>query len=183
MKDAFTYSYDPLSRLSGLARPNSVTTAYDYDNAGRLSRARHVTGAGQALEDYQYTYTADNHIASVTSLASATLLPPTRTASNADAANRVSQFGNASYTFNEQGQLTSKTDGSGTTQYSWDARGRLKQADLPDGRAVGLQLRRARPSRQPHLWRLLNAISIRRPGRGARPRERRQYGRVYERRP
>jgi RHS repeat-associated protein len=134
--EAFGYQYDPLSRLLGVSRPNSVTTAYGYDAVGRLERLRHADGAGQAIEDFRYAYTADDEIASVTSQFSATLLPPAQTNAPADAANRVAQSGETSYTFDRLGQTTSKADAPGVTQYEWDSRGRLTRATLPGGRAV-----------------------------------------------
>ncbi|MCI0565550.1 MAG: hypothetical protein MN733_44365, partial [Nitrososphaera sp.] len=53
-----------------------------------------------------------------------------------DAANRIGQFGGASFGFNAEGQTMSKTDGAGTSAYQWDARGRLTQVTLPNGQAV-----------------------------------------------
>jgi RHS repeat-associated protein len=134
--DAFTYSYGADSRLAGIARPNSVATSYSYDAAGRLARLQHTGGAGQSLEDYKYTYTTDDQIASITSQFSATQLPESKTAGAADAANRVGQFGASSYAFNVLGQTVSKTDAGGTTQYGWDTRGRLTEATLADGSVV-----------------------------------------------
>jgi RHS repeat-associated protein len=133
---SFGYSYDSVSRLVGLTRPNAVTTGYTYDAGGRIERLRHEGGAGQPIEDYRYTYTTDDQIASITSQFSATQLPNAKTAAAADAANRVGQFGASSYAFDELGQTVSKTDAGGTTRYDWDARGRLTQATLADGRVV-----------------------------------------------
>jgi RHS repeat-associated protein len=48
----------------------------------------------------------------------------------------VSQFGSASYSFDTEGQTLSKTDSTGTTQYAWDARGRLSRVNLPNGKTV-----------------------------------------------
>ena len=134
--EEFSYAYDLMSRMAGLSRPNSVTTSYSYDVAGRLERLRHTNGLNQAIEDYQYTYTADDQIASITSLAPATQPSTPKTAATADAANRVAQLGNATYSFDDKGQITAKTDAQGTTQYKWDARGRMTQATLQNGQAV-----------------------------------------------
>jgi RHS repeat-associated protein len=134
--DVFTYSYDALSRLSGIQRPNGVRTTYAYDVVERLSRLAHTNAAGQTIEDYRYTYTADDQIASITSIASGQLLPNAKTASQADAGNRVSQNGSANFSFDPEGQTTSKSDPQGPTSYQWDGRGRLTQVQLPDGQSV-----------------------------------------------
>ena len=134
--ELFTYSYDSISRMAGLTRPNAVATTYSYDAGGRLERMRHLNGLNQALEDYQYTYTRDDQIASITSLTAATVQPTAKTATPADASNRITQLGNASYVFDNKGRITAKTDSQGTTQYRWDSRGRLTQATLPNGQSV-----------------------------------------------
>ena len=133
--ETFTYGYDQLSRRTSLQRPNGVTTAYAYDLVGRLSRLTHSNPLGQ-LEDYQYGYTADNEIASITSLSAPGPRPVEKTAGPADAANRIHTFGDRNYNFNQVGQTSAKTDSGGTTQYNWDARGRLTSASLPDGQSV-----------------------------------------------
>jgi RHS repeat-associated protein len=133
--ETFTYAYDTISRLTSMQRPNGVTTSYDYDANSRLTHLLHGT-PGAAVEEYRYTYNADSEIETVTSLASLPLLTQARSASAADAANRISQFGAANYTSDELGQTTKKTDAAGTTTYQWDARGRLTGVSLPDGQAV-----------------------------------------------
>lgn len=139
--ELFTYGYDTLSRRTQLQRQNNgagiVTTDYEYDEISRLKRLKHTrVSTGTLHEDFQYEYNLDDEITKITSLASAPLTPQSKTATTADAANRIGQFGAASYSFNQEGQTTSKTDSSGTTNYQWDVRGRLKQATLPNGTVV-----------------------------------------------
>lgn len=133
--ETFTYGYDALSRRTILQRPNNVTTSYQYDEISRLKRLIH-TNATTTLEDLQYEFNLDNEISKVTSLASAPLTPQSKTATAADAANRIGQSGTANYSFNQEGQTTAKTDASGTTGYQWDARGRLTRATLPSGQTL-----------------------------------------------
>ncbi|MCD9189201.1 MAG: DUF6531 domain-containing protein [Pyrinomonadaceae bacterium] len=132
----FTYAYDTLSRLTNLSRPNGVTTTFNYDVVDRLERMTH-TGTSGTLEDYRFAYNINDEISQVTTLNSANLSPTAKTAGQPDAANRITQFGNANYTFDARGQNTSKSDAQGATTYSWDARGRLAGAILPNGQAVG----------------------------------------------
>ena len=134
--EVFTYGYDSLSRLVSLQRPNGVTTSVGYDGVGRLQRLTHTNASGTPIEDYRYTYTRDDEIATVESLLTSTQLSSTKTAAPANALNQIAQFGDASYTYDAEGQLATKTDAQGTTTYQWDARGRLKQVLLPTGQQV-----------------------------------------------
>ncbi len=134
--ETFTYAYDTLSRRTSLQRPNGVTSSYSYDQVSRLTRLLHSNSQSQAVEDFNYTYNLEDEINSITSLFSGQLLASAKTASPADAANRITQFGGASFTFDSMGQTTTKTDGQGTTTYEWDARGRMKRATLPNGQQV-----------------------------------------------
>ena len=134
--EIYTHTYDQLSRRASLIRPNGVTTSYIYDTVGRIARLTHSNAASQHLEDYQYSYTRDNQIASIISASPTAPHPPEATAGTADAANRVRQFGNNTYDFNSVGQTTQKTNVAGTTQYNWDARGRMTGAALPGGQNV-----------------------------------------------
>lgn len=134
--ETYTYGYDELSRRTSLLRPNGVSTSYAYDLVGRISRLTHNNAASQPLEDYQYGYNADNDITSIVSFSPGTSSPLEKTAGPADAANRVRQFGSNSYDFNANGQTTQKTNAGGTTQYNWDARGRMTGATLPTGASV-----------------------------------------------
>jgi RHS repeat-associated protein len=134
--ETFTYAYDTLSRVASLQRPNSVKTTYAYDNAQRLSRLTHTNGLNQALEDFQYTYNADDEIETINSLASAQLLPNAKTATAADAANRIAQFGTASYAFDNEGQTITRTDTPTISNFTWDARGRLTRVSLSNGQTV-----------------------------------------------
>jgi RHS repeat-associated protein len=133
--ESFGYSYDLLSRMESMTRPNGVTTSYEYDQVNRLKRLKHFSSS-QTIEDLQYGYNGDDEIASISSLNSATLLPTAKTATPANDANRISQFGNASYNFDDKGQTTTKTDSNGTTTYNWDARGRMTSANLSNGQSV-----------------------------------------------
>jgi YD repeat-containing protein len=102
--------------------------SYAYDTAGRLERVRHADGANQPLEDYRYAYTPDDQIAAITSLLPGTQAGAPKTADPANQANRIARVGNTTYNYDLQGQIVAKTNAQGTTQYQWDARGRLTGA-------------------------------------------------------
>jgi RHS repeat-associated protein len=132
--EVFTYQYDLLSRRKEVGRPNGVTTSYQYNPAGRLSRLTH--SRSQVIEDLQYIYSKDDELVGMTSSLTGTQLPLPKNANAANAANRLSQFGSDSFTFDEEGKTSSRTGTQGTTSYSWDARGRLKQVQLPNAQMV-----------------------------------------------
>jgi RHS repeat-associated protein len=134
--ETFTYLYDELSRVSGLQRPNGVQTSYGFDTLGRVDKISHANGLNQLIEEYRYTYGNNNEITAITSLGSAPLFPSAKTAGAADASNRVTSLGQTTYALDDEGKTISKTDAQGTTNYSWDSRGRMTKAALPDGRAV-----------------------------------------------
>lgn len=134
--EVFTYSYDALSRRIGLQRPNGVTTTYSYDEVSRLTRLLHTSSNGTPIEDFGYSYDTDDRITGISSLASASLLPQSKTVNAADANNRITQFGGASYGFDDVGQTISKTTAQGTTNYQWDARGRLNSVRLLGNKTV-----------------------------------------------
>jgi len=134
--ETFTNGYDILSRQQSLQRPNGVTTSYEYDIVDRLMRLSHTNSSGIVLEDLQYEFNRDDEVSKITSLAFAPLVPLGKTVSVADAANRIGQFGGASFGFNTEGQTISKADTLGTSSYQWDARGRLTQVTPPNGQTV-----------------------------------------------
>lgn len=147
--ETFTYGYDILSRRRSLQRPNGITTTYDYDEVNRLKELKHQKGTDPAVEDFTYEFNKDDEVSAITSLFSLPKLPTAKTVSPADAANRIPNFGGASFSFDNMGQTTAKTDASGTTQYGWDTRGRLTQVTLPSGQVVsyGYDALRRRKSR------------------------------------
>lgn len=131
----FSIDYDGRSRRKSLTRPNGVVTDFGYDETSRLQRITHSLGQ-QIIEDYQYVYSLDNEISSISSLSSGTVLTQPKTAGAANNANRIAQLGNVSYSFNDLGQTKTRSDNNGTTSYEWDARERLTQATLPNGQTV-----------------------------------------------
>jgi RHS repeat-associated protein len=132
--EVFSFGYDEMSRLATMQRPNGVTTTYGYDELGKVSRIKH--GGSQPIEDYRFGYNPDGEIEAVTALAGSHPNPVEQRAGAADAANRVAQFGEASFTFDGVGQTVSKSGARGAAAYEWDARGRMTRATLSSGQAV-----------------------------------------------
>jgi RHS repeat-associated protein len=108
-----------------------VNTNYEYDQVNRLKRMTHGT-----IENFKYEYNVDNEISAITSLNSSTQLASDKNSSGANNANRITQFGDSTFAFDDRGQTTTQTTSSGTSTYSWDVRGRLKNVALPNGQSV-----------------------------------------------
>ncbi|MFN0086213.1 MAG: RHS repeat-associated core domain-containing protein [Blastocatellia bacterium] len=133
--ESFTYIYDTLSRLQNIQRPNGIVTTFQYDVVDRLVRMTHASSLA-TIEDFQYMYNANEEIESIISLSSEALLTAPKTAAVADAVNRISQFGQADYSFDNLGQTVTRTDSQGVANYNWDARGRLASATISGGQTV-----------------------------------------------
>lgn len=123
-----TLDYDARNLLLSLTRSNGVGSQYMYDSAGRLTSISHLGGQGiQVPLAYAYDV-ADNRSLFTTNGA----LP--QAASNTfDAAHRLTQNGTTSYSYDDNGNVTSATDTTGTTSFAWDTRNRLQSITAPSG--------------------------------------------------
>lgn len=117
--------YDVAGRRTGLTYPNGVTASYTYDPASRITNILHQSTTA-IIENLTYTYdAAGNRISFTRTGPQASLPQPVQAAY--DAANEQIQFNSTTpnLTYDANGNLTSQTDASGTTNYSWDSRNRL----------------------------------------------------------
>jgi YD repeat-containing protein len=109
-----------------------VSTSYGYDNTYQLLSA---TQAATTTESYAYD-PAGNRLSSLGVASYST-----------NSSNELTSTSNASYTYDMNGNTTSKTDTSGTTTYSWDFENRLTSVTLPSGpRTLGDHLSNCRLS-------------------------------------
>jgi RHS repeat-associated protein len=76
-----------------------------------------------------YTYDA----ASNRSTYGSNFAQPQAVANTFDSDNRITASGGTSYAYDDNGNLTSSTDSTGTTTYAWDARNRLASISAPGG--------------------------------------------------
>jgi RHS repeat-associated protein len=162
----FTYSYDAANRLTSRTAPNGVTSAYAYDGLDRLTALTHVSGANTLIANqytyneannivswtngsgnHIYTYDAVDRLTSATSNA----IPNesysydavgNRTASHLSASygyqpfNKLTSTATATYSYDNNGNLISKTDASGTTTFNFNEENRLTQITQPTGLTV-----------------------------------------------
>jgi RHS repeat-associated protein len=136
------YSYDNLSRLLSVLHQSgtstidgasytldsvgnrtvktddyaSVTSSYTYDPLYELTQ---VTQGSTTTESYSYDPVGNR----TTSLGVSSY--------TTNSSNEVTANSNASYTYDNNGNTTSKTDSTGTTDYSWDYENRLASVTLP----------------------------------------------------
>jgi len=126
-----TYTYDPIGNRSGMSHPNDTRTRYTYDLLNRLTFIRHERSDGTVLASYEYTLGPAGNRIRVAEYAGRTvhytydgvyrLVEETIVESNAAVARTT-------YTYDVVGNRLTKTDGSGTASYVYDANERLLTA-------------------------------------------------------
>ncbi len=103
---------------------SSHTYAYMYDQAGRFTNV-----SKDGVKVSQYVYDANGNRLSFTCTGGTI----SGTYDNQD---RLMQYGTMTYNYTANGELLSKTNGSQTTTYQYDALGNLRNVTLPDGTKI-----------------------------------------------
>jgi YD repeat-containing protein len=111
-------------RRISLTLPNGISIAYAYDDGSRLLGLTY-TGTAGLLGDLTYTYDATGNRVGTGGSFARTLVPAAVLTSSYDAGNRQLAFGGTTQTFDDNGNLLTQTEASGTTTYTWNARNRL----------------------------------------------------------
>jgi RHS repeat-associated protein len=154
---AVTFAYDAVSKLTSKTLPNGVAATYTYDGLDRLTRSKEAKGntviadnqysynnAGDITQNIDQSGTHGFGYDAIDRLTSATYTGTpnesyaydgvgNRTSSHKSAIygyqpnNRLVNTASASYIYNNNGNLISKTEGTSTTQYVWDFENRLTQ--------------------------------------------------------
>ncbi|MEW6246478.1 MAG: RHS repeat-associated core domain-containing protein [Nitrospirota bacterium] len=125
--------YDNANRRTSLTYPNGTSASYAYDAASRLTDITHIGPSG-LLEGLTYIYdTAGNRTSLIRANGAASLLPSAVTLATYDATNQQTQFGGATLTYDQNGNLTN----DGTNTYTWDARNRLVTINQIGGMSIG----------------------------------------------
>jgi RHS repeat-associated protein len=124
----YNLGYDNGSRRTSLESPlangtDYVTTTYGFDIANRLTSML-LQGASVTIESLAYTYDPNGNRTSFTRTAAQPLSPAVSSTSH-DAANQMLALGGKNLTYDQNGNLQTRTDVCGTTTYTWDARNRL----------------------------------------------------------
>ncbi len=124
----YTLGYDNGNRRASVQIPlatsaDFVTTIYGYDIANRLISML-MQGPTAQIDNLAYTYDPNGNRTSFTSNATQTLSPAV-SSTNHDTANEMLALGGKNFTYDQNGNLLTRTDVCGTTTYTWDARNRL----------------------------------------------------------
>ena len=163
---AVNYAYDATNKVTSRGLPNGVSTTYQYDGLDRLTRLRDATATTTIADNqYSYntarqiTQIADLGGAhnygydSVDRLSSATYPGTTTESFSYDGVgnrmashlsgtygyqpfNKLTSTASASYTYDNNGNLISKTDSLGAWTFSYDEENRLAQVTVPSGPTV-----------------------------------------------
>jgi len=118
-----TYTLDPLSRVSNIARGNGVSSSLGYDSASRLQSLSHTpTGSGQSLTlGFGYTLASQLKTRTSSNALYDWIQPGINRSYTPDGLNRYSSVSGGSYAYDARGNMTS--DGART--FSYDVENRL----------------------------------------------------------
>jgi len=162
----FAYTYDNANKITSRTAPNGVATSYAYDGLDRLTSLIHSTGTTTLsghLYTYNdansvsswvtgsnqraYSYDAGNRLTGMSDFE----IPResysydgigNRTASHLSSSysyqpfNKLVSTANASYAYDNNGNLITKADTSGTTTYNYDEENLLTQVTAPNGLVI-----------------------------------------------
>jgi RHS repeat-associated protein len=129
--------YDKRNSLLKLVRSNGITSTYTYDSLGRLSTVKDLAGT-VVLNSQTYTYNeAGDRVRHTTEIAQP--LITAAVTGEYDKANRVTSYGERTYTYDDNGNRLTETDQAGTINYIWDSRSRLQQISLPTGQNIAFK--------------------------------------------
>ncbi len=161
----FVYNYDTVDRLTSRVAPNGVTTSLTYDDLDRPFELAHAKSPA-TLAIHQYGYNNASQIVSWLGSSgnrSFNYDPAdrllgvlkmggnesygydavgNRTSSHLSATygyqavNKLTSTASATYSYNNNGNMVSRTDGSGTKNFTWDSENRLTQVSLPGGLTI-----------------------------------------------
>ncbi len=123
----YAFSYDADGRIDSRQETSGASSkvqSYAYDLRGRLTDV-YV----DSVLTYEYDYDANGNRVAYTG-------PEGTVSATYDAQDRLLTYGTNSYTYNDHGQLTSKTDAGGTTSYNYDELGNLLSVTLPDSTLI-----------------------------------------------
>jgi RHS repeat-associated protein len=113
-------TYDAANRRSTVTLPNGILGTYGFDDANQLLSIDYAKGA-TPVANVLYAYDAAGRRVGHSGSLAKLLMPPTVTATEYDAANRLTTWGASSLAYDDNGNLTSL----GSATFQWNARDQL----------------------------------------------------------
>jgi RHS repeat-associated protein len=124
----WSYTVDGAGRLTQLANPNGVQENRTYDNAGRLFGLAYKKSDDTALISFSYTRDGQGNPTNVNETGALPPNPvlPLKTSYNYDTDNRLTGTNQpATYNYDNNGNLITRTVSGTTTNFSYDVENRL----------------------------------------------------------
>jgi RHS repeat-associated protein len=128
----FEYTFDAVGRRTAVAT-NDGSWAYDYDDAGQLIEANFTSttmGISSTSIEYQYDE-AGNRIATIENSVT--------TNYTTNGLNQYTAAGGKSFTYDDDGNLTTQTATSNNYSYVYDIDNRLSQVTKPDSTVMSYE--------------------------------------------
>jgi YD repeat-containing protein len=144
---ATTYGYDPVSHLQSILHKLGVNTldgaTYAYDLAGNRTSKTNQLNSTVSNFGYDNTYQLMSVTQGATSTEAYTYDPVGNRLSSLsvpsytnNSSNEITASGSSSYTYDDNGNTVTKSDGTGTTTYTWDFENRLTSVHPPNQTTV-----------------------------------------------
>ena len=124
-------TYDARNLLSGLSRSNGVSTSITRDPLARVLSLAEQAG-NNTLASFQYGYNPDGNPSSAAGTP-AQALTTAATTGTFNLANEMLGFGGGTFTYDANGNRLTAKGQSGTTNFTWDGRNRLRSIAQPSG--------------------------------------------------
>ena len=123
------YTYDELGNMTAITDGNGNVTKYAYDAFGRVIKTTNALGNSAYT-----TYDESGNVLTSTDYAGNTT---TFTYDNYDRIlSKTNNDGTVSYAYTADGKISSVTDNSGVTKFTYDSMDGLTRVDYPDGNYV-----------------------------------------------
>lgn len=121
-----SYILNALGDRVRMDRSDGSSVEYEYDALRRLTRETHRDGGASVLRDISFTYDAvGNRLTRTDHLNGSTI------EYSYDEADKLLTAGSTTYTYDDNGSLTSEIEAGVSTTYRYDAEGRLAEVNTP----------------------------------------------------
>jgi RHS repeat-associated protein len=118
------FGYDAAGRRTSLTLANGILVEYAYDVASRVTGITYKQGQ-TVLGNLTYEYDKAGNRTKIGGSFARTGIPQSVTSTAYNAANHQTTFDDKTLTYDNNGNLTSIVDATGTTLYTWSARNQL----------------------------------------------------------